>query len=49
MALMQSDADLTVPGRITLADTTEQNAMLRGLEVWWGVWTGVRSDEGARS
>jgi len=33
MALMQSDADLTVPGRITLADTTEQNAMLRGLEV----------------
>ena len=45
MALMQSDADLTVPGRITLADTTEQNAMLRGLEVG-GMWGGVRSDEG---
>jgi pyruvate kinase len=33
MALMESESDLTVPGRITLADTVEQNAMIRGLEV----------------
>eukprot|EP00316_Scyphosphaera_apsteinii_P008543 CAMPEP_0119310898 /NCGR_PEP_ID=MMETSP1333-20130426/20736_1 /TAXON_ID=418940 /ORGANISM="Scyphosphaera apsteinii, Strain RCC1455" /LENGTH=450 /DNA_ID=CAMNT_0007315161 /DNA_START=272 /DNA_END=1624 /DNA_ORIENTATION=+ len=33
MALMAHESDLTVSGRITLADTTEQNAMLRGLEV----------------
>ena len=33
MGLMQSEGDLTVPGRITLAETVEQTAMIRGLEV----------------
>lgn len=33
VCLMESDSDDSVPGRMTLADTTEQSAMIKGLEV----------------